>query len=213
MLNELFIQRWQIRRVVMLLLIGVVVTIAAQTAIATAARNRDFTSRRHSRIVQVGQYVVLEESSVLHSVSTIGPVGTDFVGGEKVEYSPNTYLVHGLLDALGTNENVQLTRVGWPLRSCYWTQVSSSVVLDGTFEGRVGRWRLLLPYRMLWLSLFGNVIFWSGVMCLIRWTIISVRRWRRTMKGDCVACGYPVIALKQCPECGRATTTAYTIAQ
>ncbi len=60
-----------------------------------------------------------------------------------------------------------------------------------------------IPLRPIWPGFALNTLLY-GAAC---WTLVSgpctLRRWRRVRRGSCLACGYPVVGLGRCPECGR----------
>lgn len=61
-----------------------------------------------------------------------------------------------------------------------------------------------LPLMPLWRGMVMNAVVWATTA----WAFVSLarRRWRhrRSRRGLCVACAYPVRGFSSCPECGRA---------
>ncbi len=122
-------------------------------------------------------------------------------------------------------------RVGVPFRCLQWVGASSYrnsryaerfVPVDASwangFAVADSPWRRL-PVDPLWLGLALNVLFytililalvylrtwliWIGGMILFPLTIrMHVQRYRRLLRRGCPMCGYNLLRLEQCPECG-----------
>lgn len=121
---------------------------------------------------------------------------------------------------------VSLTRFrfGYPFRSLYWDDLSTgaSVNIPAVYDYHLKMYKRAgvdrgigvsfispgrrLPIAPIWSGLIFNILFWT-----ILWFVLtSMRRWvvvyRRKRRGVCLACGYAVEDLKQCPECGTECT-------
>lgn len=73
------------------------------------------------------------------------------------------------------------------------------------FEPAVKMWEpnVYFPYRPLLLPLLLDTAFFSGVIALVWWTPLIVRREVRRARVCCLACGYQLRSrVAKCPECG-----------
>ena len=62
----------------------------------------------------------------------------------------------------------------------------------------------LTPMRPIWPGFAINTVFYAGILWLLVAIPARVRRWRRTRRGLCAKCAYPVGASEVCTECGAA---------
>jgi len=75
--------------------------------------------------------------------------------------------------------------------------------LTGMLAGTGPTWRAL-PLQPLWLGLAANTLIY---LCVLAAAVAGVRtalRRRRTSRGRCPHCGYPLVSPGRCPECGAA---------
>ena len=61
-----------------------------------------------------------------------------------------------------------------------------------------------IPVRIIWTGLIFNSIFWGFIALVPGYCIRIARKAVRNRKRLCVACGYQVLDLQTCPECGNA---------
>jgi len=67
----------------------------------------------------------------------------------------------------------------------------------------------LLPTRPVWPGFIVNVLFYAAILWLLLLVVslpFALRRWRRTRRGLCPKCAYPVGTSDRCTECGGAVT-------
>jgi hypothetical protein len=76
-----------------------------------------------------------------------------------------------------------------------------SITLDERYRVRSIR---AIPYRPLWLGMFGNTIVYYVALALPWLGTVAIRRRVRLISGRCVICGYDLRHLTEarCPECG-----------
>lgn len=59
-----------------------------------------------------------------------------------------------------------------------------------------------IPLRPLWPQFLINLFFWSLVSGLLLFGPGALKRHIRTRRGQCPRCGYHMVGLTRCPECG-----------
>lgn len=128
----------------------------------------------------------------------------------------------------------RVTLVGWPWQcvasedSCNTDDIRAALnssrrpsptaelaTIDPAFNmpphfGAIEFGRRLLPTFPLWPGLLADTAFYGGAWAILLGTPILIRRWIRSRRGGCPACGYSLEGLKDgapCPECGAAPTT------
>lgn len=118
---------------------------------------------------------------------------------------------------------------GWPF-PCFWCEFTMET--DAAFQisakahGAIqipsirqskGRWSgtypAVLPWRPLWAGLIADAVFYSALWAcppLAFMAMGALRRARRTNRGQCPGCGYPLAGVQpaRCPECGLETGAA-----
>ena len=62
----------------------------------------------------------------------------------------------------------------------------------------------VVPLRPLWTGLAVNTVFYCALVSLVLYGRRCTRRYARFRRGNCLRCGYPLLALAHsgCPECG-----------
>ena len=94
---------------------------------------------------------------------------------------------------------------GWPARSlrgwCY--KVNGSPKTEYALFKQLGSKRFaVLPLQPLWPGFAINTIFYAAVLWLPVAGLSALRRRRRSKRGLCPACAYPVGNSAVCTECG-----------
>lgn len=116
--------------------------------------------------------------------------------------------------------DLRIVRAGWPLfalRHEYWIETEER--LSGATSKRMRRtvghptspWRLglaignrRLGIGPLWPGFAANTAMY-GATALVLWSSPGlVRRIARRRRGCCIACGYELMGMTTCPECGAA---------
>lgn len=124
--------------------------------------------------------------------------------------------------ALRDRRLVKVEAFGWPFRAMKVTFESSSIDLPlrtrprlGGFEIDVDDWSNLnadssrtLPLHPIGAGLAANaLLFGLVIFCLVA-APRALRRWFRARRGRCTGCGYLLVGLARCPECGLAARRA-----
>jgi hypothetical protein len=113
--------------------------------------------------------------------------------------------------------------IGWPA-PCLTGTVETYESRSGTMRigcvhgltwrpGESTKWeskQFILPFRPVWSAIIGNMLTWMALIALapLAWsTLHSVAPWlsrtkRRLARGECGRCGYQLMGLERCPECG-----------
>jgi len=60
-----------------------------------------------------------------------------------------------------------------------------------------------LPLELLWLGAILNTLFYAGLLGLVVSVVSHNRERRRRRRSLCAHCGYSIVGLTRCPECGR----------
>ena len=143
---------------------------------------------------------------------TLLPSWSRFSDQESVNAIFNKYRNHG--DVFVYVEQ----GVGWPvlsLRSRYLCVYSLSGamsqprVLATELLGaplRTGPWAddFAVPVRPIWAGFAINTLLYAAMLWTLLKPLMAMRRWRRTKRGLCPKCAYPVGSSDTCTECGRA---------
>lgn len=120
---------------------------------------------------------------------------------------------------------------GWPF-PCVWCEFTMetdaafriSAVAHGAVEIQSirqskglwsGTYPAVLPWRPVWAGLVGDAVLFSAVWACplpILAAFSSLRRSRRSSRGQCGGCGYPLAGVERakCPECGLVRAAAIT---
>ena len=129
-------------------------------------------------------------------------------------------------DPAGAQAVAQELRAGWPARTvsgqrwtrsrglmgfavdesktvCRWSWSLGPAILS---TEEVHEWRLF-PLGPLWVGLIVNTLFYAGILWLLIWGGITLRRFIRVKRGRCPKCAYPMGESAVCSECGRALPT------
>ncbi len=106
-------------------------------------------------------------------------------------------------------------RLGWPalaldssLRGSSATNLATGVAVkrdyetQGLLEYRFRSRDYAIPVLPVWPGFLINTLFYAGACWLLLAAPGGVRRWRRTRRGQCPACGYDLSGVEVCPECG-----------
>jgi hypothetical protein len=72
-----------------------------------------------------------------------------------------------------------------------------------TYDPRGAR---VLPVQPIWPDFAINTLFYAAILWLLFAAPLKLRRWRRSRRGLCPACAYPVGSSSVCTECGRPIT-------
>lgn len=115
-------------------------------------------------------------------------------------------------------------RCGWPMPAMAWYDYWSEAPKPGTpwlerswwmgwdvgfkppaFAAGATRWDVTprLPIRPWWPGFGVNAMVYAVLAFLSGTAAHSWRRRRRRLRGLCEACGYALVGLPKCPECGR----------
>lgn len=120
----------------------------------------------------------------------------------------------------GTNQDGPVywteCEAGWPIRALRWTRWRDHEGMRprhaiSIASSSISKWddgsEVALPISVLWLGMtIGSLLY--GAVLLLAWKIIvGIRRTLRSVKkGQCPACGYPLLDSSAiCSECGIAT--------
>ncbi len=112
-------------------------------------------------------------------------------------------------------------RAGWPLRSLDTSEAREAVVNNGRPPPLdLGWWRKgldlpeswslgervsrRLPLRPVWPGFGVNTLVYGGATWVMLLAVQQGNRLRRASHAQCPTCGYPVVGLQTCPECGSA---------
>jgi hypothetical protein len=93
------------------------------------------------------------------------------------------------------------TEQGWPMVAL---TLKASESAPAVFRNPivVGKWELAWHPR--WPGFAINTVFYAGVLWLLFAAPFALRRRRRTKRGLCPKCAYPVGSSEVCTECGAA---------
>ncbi|MCA9299041.1 MAG: hypothetical protein KDA28_08240 [Phycisphaerales bacterium] len=138
--------------------------------------------------------------------------------GSTSSFGFDFHLECSLLDIDGTTRvfayghTAERYRAGLPLRAfegaSYHSDSSQRAPIDEhVVEIRMGSAapilkRYSIPTRPRPLELAVNTLTWGAIAWLVAFGPGEVRRWKRSRRGACVSCGYPLDGDARCPECG-----------
>jgi hypothetical protein len=106
---------------------------------------------------------------------------------------------------------------GWPMLGLHSTSITyeryapNEYVVDSDairFSDEITKWLYQndigseLPLRPIWPGFAINTLFYAAILWLLFAGPGRVRRWRRSKRGLCVKCAYPVGTSDVCTECG-----------
>jgi hypothetical protein len=98
---------------------------------------------------------------------------------------------------------------GWPMRLT--TKVlSAGGIQQGETKYGIGpfmvikNWQRHLPYKPILTGFAINTLLFSFVLWILLLLTFKARQWRRSCRGLCPACAYPIGTSPVCTECGRA---------
>ncbi len=204
----------RVRRVIVCLVVGVVATWMGSSLVATALYRGWITEK----LIQDKQ-------------STDWPAGVPAAWPSNPSSSRSVHVLfdaRNWIDEDGGHTNgyfqMSIDRYGWPSRATTrrsWFVVAPDEIdylderaLQEFVDRHHPKWpiwdkgiesiqnRIRLPLRPVWPGFAVNTLFYASVAWVALTAPGSVRRWRRTRRGRCPACGYDMSRLNTCPECG-----------
>lgn len=227
--------RMSIRRTILALLVGILVTIAiswlamfiptgnqwygppATTDVGLFSEEDDIKIWRITRGDNTWHSVVVYWHYQISGMSIMMRI-EDYEAGKfdyrelPAHFRPDT--LHDL------NMNAWFHATGWPFKAMHvWVQWERQVSnADIIYEVR-GGWQLprdrafnprAVPLTPIWSGFLGNVLIYAVLWLLLMWAVRAARQKLRKRDDQCRKCGYLRTGLApdaRCPECGHAPPT------
>lgn len=108
-------------------------------------------------------------------------------------------------------------QIGWPFKGMSSVIDNTSPMFRPIHGVRIAArksgsrpWYGVLPTRVLWFGLMGNIICWCMIVFACQMACLSMRAHMRRCSNECSACGYCLngITSDRCPECGHLSRTS-----
>jgi hypothetical protein len=97
------------------------------------------------------------------------------------------------------------TVAGLPMASLageHWFRCEDSVVTLKKSGLILDVFHVSLPHSPLWLGFTVNTVLYGAIALALFFGPSAIRRALRRRQDRCLRCGYPLVGLPQCPECG-----------
>jgi hypothetical protein len=221
-----------VRRAIVSILFGLLMTLAVQVALSLVWRSSEDSptrneyhfshSRRWNTLLVIRQFASF--GTTIHEVSqqsvpsewhSQGP----FTGGSK-DFHVGPEWVREWLVSAELKHGVQWDRSvvlrGWPMRSAWHLRIggpsreTGSVWIDGIsiapLSGKAVNRSWVsdrVPIAVIWTGLIGNTATYGVGFFGLTILVPWLRARRKPRHGHCASCGYEVKELAVCPECGR----------
>lgn len=206
-------------RITHVIVIAIVVAIISQWGLAVVAQLQTpapmalgsfVETRNKSAMIERTSFQprLLREDSLL---CTTRWVKSDFpvvdCGNDPNLYGPNAHEYLEELARVRANfESIQKARFGFPWRVLEYERRETRIILTNALitstSPSVQAGGVILPFRIRWLPMLGNVAAFVLFVLALRWTVIAVRHVSRRLGLRCPNCGYEG-GVNECPECGR----------